>query len=127
LKYSFPIDLPCTFTRERLGTTPDTRAVLPEQIFRVKHMTRTKRLLFLSGCLLNIAGIWIVLMLHLAYDLSQTRTVAETDASHLERVFEEHVLRTLQNMVYEPIVAHGKTMMLMGGFITASAQSPLIL
>jgi diguanylate cyclase (GGDEF)-like protein len=55
-------------------------------------------MLFIVGCLLNVAGIWIAFTLQYRYDREQAGKQATVSAANLARAFEEHVLRTTQNI-----------------------------
>lgn len=61
-------------------------------------MHRTKKIIVILGCLINICGLWLVYSLQFRHDRDQTRKVAEVDASNLAIAFEENVLRSIQNI-----------------------------
>jgi diguanylate cyclase (GGDEF)-like protein/PAS domain S-box-containing protein len=62
---------------------------------------RTKKILFIAGCLTNIVGLWIALAFQFDHDRTQAHAAAEINASNLARVIEENVLRTVQHIDWQ--------------------------
>lgn len=60
--------------------------------------TNKKKVFLIISCLLNIAGIWMALVMQMRHDFTQTKVSAETNILNLTKAFEEHVNSSVKDI-----------------------------